>query len=138
MGQLENEPLAVFTNHQGIKKYLTGSKIADMLRLIAKEAHPDMSKEDISKMSSHSGRVWALVLLDEAGMSPSFMKARLRWLGDSYRLYLRDTSVIQQQHIEVLKKSLDDITRLVDCSVLPTMVPIDNDMGDYDADPFVD
>lgn len=97
-----------------------------------------MTKEDISKMSSHSGRVWALVLLDEAGMSPSFMKARLRWLGDSYRLYLRDTSVIQQQHIEVLNKSSDDITRLVDCSTLPTVVPIEEDMGNYDTDPFVD
>ena len=89
-------------------------------------------------MSSHSGRVWALVLLDEAGMSPSFMKARLRWLGDSYRLYLRDTSIIQQQHIEVLNKSSDDITRLVDCSTLPTVVPFEEDMGNYDTDPFVD
>ena len=138
LGQLEDEPLAVFVNHQGSKKYLTGSKIADMLRAIAKEAHPDMTKEDISKMSSHSGRVWALVLLDEAGMSPSFMKARLRWLGDSYRLYLRDTSIIQQQHIEVLNKSSDDITRLVDCSTLPTVVPFEEDMGNYDTDPFVD
>lgn len=72
MGQLEDEPLAVFINHQGIKKYLTSSKIADMLHSIAKDAHPDMTKGDISKMSSHSGRVWVLVLLDEAGMSPSF------------------------------------------------------------------
>lgn len=31
LGQLEDEPLAVFVNHQGNKKYLTGSKIADML-----------------------------------------------------------------------------------------------------------
>jgi len=65
LGQLENEPLGVFINHQGIKRYLTGSKIADLLRNLAKEVHPDMSKEDLSKMSSHSGRVWALVLLDK-------------------------------------------------------------------------
>jgi len=55
--------------------------------------------------SSHSGRVWALVLLDEAGMTPDFMKLRLRWIGDSYRLYLRDTSILQQKHIEALKRT---------------------------------
>lgn len=138
LGQLENEPLGVFINHQGIKRYLTGSKIADLLRNLAKEVHPDMSKEDLSKMSSHSGRVWALVLLDEAGMSPSFMKARLRWLGESYRLYLRDTSVIQQNHIRVLNPASDEITKLIECATLPTVVPIEDNMGNYDADPFID
>lgn len=138
LGQSDNEPLGVFINHQGIKRYLTGSKIADLLRAVAKEVHPDMSKEELSKMSSHSGRVWALVLLDEAGMSPSFIKARLRWLGDSYRLYLRDTSVIQQHHIRALNPASDEIINIVDCANLPTIVPTDDNMGNYDADPLAD
>jgi hypothetical protein len=58
--------------------------------------HPDLSEDKIKRLSLHSGQVWALVLLDEAGMSPDFMKSRLRWMGESYRLYLRDTSVLQQ------------------------------------------
>jgi len=138
LGQLENEPSGVFINHQGVKRYLTGSKIADLLRALAKEVHPGMTTDDLSKMSSHSGRVWALVLLDEAGMSPSFIKARLRWLGDSYRLYLRDTSVIQQNHIKALNPASDEIINIVECANLPTIVPIDDGMGNYDADPLTD
>jgi len=71
-------------------------------------------------------------------MSPSFMKARLRWLGESYRLYLRDTSVIQQNHIRVLNPASDEITKLIECATLPTVVPIEDNMGNYDADPFID
>ena len=140
LGQLDTEPLGVFINHQGVKRYLTSSKIADMLRDIAKTTHPDLTADEISRFSSHSGRVWALVLLDEAGMSPSFMKARLRWLGDSYRLYLRDTSIIQEKHMLALNKSSEDITKIVgeNCMTLPTLVPIDDEMGNYDADPMND
>jgi hypothetical protein len=97
-----------------------------------------MTADDLSKMSSHSGRVWALVLLDEAGMSPSFIKARLRWLGDSYRLYLRDTSAIQQNHIKALNPASDEIINIVKCANLPTIVPIDDGMGNYDANPLTD
>ncbi len=138
LGQSDNEPLGVFINHQGLKRYLTGNKIAELLRAVAKEVHPDITKEDLSKMSSHSGRVWALVLLDEAGMSPSFIKARLRWLGDSYRLYLRDTSIIQQNHTRALNPASDEIIKIVECAVFPTIVPIDEEMGNYDADPLAD
>jgi hypothetical protein len=44
----------------------------------------------------HSGKVWAPVLLDKAGMAPDFMKSRLRRLGKSYHLYLCNTSILQQ------------------------------------------
>ncbi len=48
---------------------------------------------------SHSGRVWAVVLLNEVGMNPDFFKSQLRWLGDSYRLYLRDTTDLELKHM---------------------------------------
>jgi hypothetical protein len=35
-------------------------------------------------------------------MNPDFIKSQLRWLGDSYRLYLRDTAVLQVKHIAAL------------------------------------
>jgi len=80
--------MGLFVNKFGITKYLTGNKIADTLCFAARTAHPDMPGDELKRFSSHSGRVWALVLLDEAGMTPDFMKSRLRWMGDSYRLYL--------------------------------------------------
>jgi hypothetical protein len=95
--------------------------------------HPDLTDEELKKFSSHSGRVWALVLLDEAGMTPDFMKSRLRWMGESYSLYLWDTSTLQHKHVDALKKESDEITRLLGCNrdILPNVVPINDDMGEY-------
>jgi hypothetical protein len=133
LGQLDSEPMCVFVNKFGIKKYLTGGKIAEILQSVAKRVHPDWSANKLSCISSHSGRVWALVLLDEASMSPAFMTSWLRWMGDSYKLYLRDTSILQHKHINALKKKSDELVKLLGTNknVLPNVVPIDNDMGDY-------
>jgi hypothetical protein len=103
LGQADDQPMAVFVNNQSQTKYLTGSKIAEILQSVAKTTHPDMTPDKISRISSHSGRVWAFVLLDVAGISPDFIKSRLRYMGDSYCFYLRGTSVIQHQHIKALK-----------------------------------
>ena len=130
LGQTDDQPMAVFVNNQSQTKYLTGSKIAEILQSVAKTSHPDMTPDEISRISSHSGRVWAVVLLDEAGKSPDFIKSRLRYMGDSYCFYLRDTSVIQHQHIEALKMNSILITKLLgpNHSALPDTVPIDYDM----------
>jgi hypothetical protein len=87
----------------------------------------------LSRISSHLGQVWALVLLDKAGMSPAFMTSWLRWMGDSYKLYLQDTSILQHKHINALKKDSDEIVKLLGSNkdVLPNIVPVDDDMGDY-------
>jgi hypothetical protein len=66
-------PWASLLINFGIKKYLTEGKIAKVLQSIAKRVHPDLFAEELCRISLHSGRVWALVLLDEAGMSPAFM-----------------------------------------------------------------
>jgi hypothetical protein len=73
LGQDNNQPLGVFINHHGIKKYLTGSKIAKLLQSVAQKVHPNMTREEISRFSLHSGCVWAVVLLDKAGMPPEFI-----------------------------------------------------------------
>jgi hypothetical protein len=133
LGQSDSEPMGVFVNKFGIKKYLTGGEIAKILRSVAKRVHPDWSANELSGISSHSGRVWALVLLDEAGMRPAFMTSCLHWMGDSYKLYLHDTSILQHKHINALKKESDELMKLLGTNknVLPNVVPIDNDMGDY-------
>jgi hypothetical protein len=95
LGQTDKQPMAVFVNKNGKTKYLTGNKFSDVLCTFARKVHPDLSEDEIKKFSSHSGRVWALVLLDEARMSPDFCKSCLRRMGKSYRLYLRDTSIHQ-------------------------------------------
>jgi hypothetical protein len=103
---------------------------------MANTTHPDMTPDEISRISSHSGRAWAVVLLNEAGKPPDFIKSRLCYIGDSYPFYLQDISVIQHQHIEALKTNSELITKLLgtNCSTLPDTIPIDYDMGTYDDD----
>ena len=134
--QPDDSPMGVFLNKQGQKKYLTGSKIADVLQAATKIAHPSILKDDLSKISAHSGRVWALVLLDEAGKKPDFMKSRLRWLGDSYRHYLRDTATINEMHNKALEKTSAAVMALLgsNADALPDVVPEDESMGTYEDD----
>ena len=72
-----------------------------------------MSRNDLMKHSSHSIRVWAGVTLDEAGMQPDFIKHRLRWMRESYRVQLRDINKINEKHVQVLKASAAKTIELV-------------------------
>jgi hypothetical protein len=125
--------MGVFVNKQGITKYFTGSKITEVFQSIAKACHPDLTRDELMCFSSHSGRVWAIVLLHKAGMNPDLIKSQLRWMGDSYRLYLRDTAVLQHKHITALDKALDEFLTLFgkNRTALPNVVPLDNNMGQY-------
>jgi hypothetical protein len=60
--------MAVFINSAGAMKYVTGNKISDVLHAIAKHVHPNLAKDELKRFLLHSGRVWALVLLNEAGI----------------------------------------------------------------------
>jgi hypothetical protein len=101
--------MAVFMNKFSITRYLTGGKIVDLLQSTAKAVHPDLSADEINRFSSHSGRVWALVLLDKARMTPDFMTSCLCWMGESYKLYLQDTLILQQKHVDALKKESNKV-----------------------------
>ncbi len=103
-----------------------------------KEVWPDTTPDKHKRYSAHSLRVWACVLLDEAGKSPDYIKKRLRWLGNSFRMYLRDTAIIQHQHVDALLAASQEIMDLIatlpmDTIALSTMMEgMDNpDMHKY-------
>ncbi len=54
-------------------------------------------------------------------------------MGDSYRLYLQDTAVLQHKHINALDKASDEFSTLFgeNWTILPDVVPLDNNMGQY-------
>ena len=110
--QPDNLPVAVYKQKNSFA-YITGSRVTALLRKAVKKVYPDISKDDLKKFSAHSFRVWACVLLDEAGKSPDFIKKRLRWLGDSYRIYLRDTCAIQDQHREALASASLELMNII-------------------------
>jgi hypothetical protein len=116
LSQPDSMPVACYLKKDALA-YLTGSRIALHFRAAARAVRPNISKDDEQRYSAHSLRVWACVLLDEAGKSPDYIKKRLRWMGDSFRMYLRDTHVIQDQHREALRASSEEVMDLV--SALP-------------------
>jgi hypothetical protein len=82
--------------------YISGSRIAILFRAAARAMRPNISKEEEQQYSAHSLRVWACVLLDKAGKLPDYIKKRLRWMGNSFWMYLHDMRVIQDQHCKAL------------------------------------
>ncbi len=104
LGQSPSLPCVVY-QFKDKKRYATGKDVSSFLQNIAKKLYPDMPETEIKKFSSHSLRVTAAVLLHEQGHDGDYIKIQLRWLGDSYRLYLRSTHRILQQHSDSLSKS---------------------------------
>ncbi len=103
-------PLCVFAKDNASDPlYLTGAKVKHFLHQAVKNVHPNISQDELKKFSAHSLRVWACVLLDQAGKSPSYIQQRLRWQSDSYRLYLRDTLHSSQAHCKALSKDTANI-----------------------------
>jgi hypothetical protein len=44
---------------------------------------------------------------------PDYIKKRLLWLGDFFRMYLRDTAIIQHQHVNKLLAALQEVMDLI-------------------------
>jgi hypothetical protein len=113
LGQPDDMPVACYRTKIASLLYITGTRIATLLRKAVKKVRPSTSAEDLKKYSAHSLHVWACVLLDKAGMSPSFIQKRLRWLGDSFKMYLCDTKAIQDKHLAALQSASSDIMALI-------------------------
>ena len=79
--------------------------MTEISRKAVKSVYPDISKEELMKYLTHSTRVQACVSLDEANKPPKFITKRLRWMGKSYRVYVRDTDKINEQHNLALEES---------------------------------
>jgi hypothetical protein len=78
LNQPDDMPIVLFKTKKGNKIYLTGNKIAKLLRKAIKKVCPDTTLDKLKQYSAHSLQVWACVLLDEAGKLPDNNKKRLR------------------------------------------------------------
>jgi hypothetical protein len=113
LNQPDDMPVAVYKTKKGKIIYLTGNKIAKLLRKAVKKVWPDTTPDKLKRYSVQSLRVWACVLLDKAGKLPDYIKKTLCWLGDSFRMYLRDTAIIQHQHADALLAALQEVMDLI-------------------------
>ncbi len=131
-------PVLVYKTKKGKVIYLTSNKIAKLLKKAIKKVCPNTTPDKLKRYSPHSLQVWACVLLDEAGKLPDYIKKRFHWLGDSFRMYLRDTAIIQYLHVDSLLAALQEVMDLIatlpkDIIALSTMMKgSDNpDMHEY-------
>jgi hypothetical protein len=113
LGPPDDMPVAFCRTKKAPLLYITGSRIATLLREAVKKVRPSTSADDLKKYSAHSLRVWACVLLDKAGMFPSFIQKRLHWLGDSLKMYLCDTKAIQDKHLAALQLASSNVMALI-------------------------
>ncbi len=113
LAQLDDMPVACYRTKKTLLLFITGSRIATLLCGAVKKVQPSTSAGDLKKYCAHSLQVWASVLLDKAGISPSFIQKPLRWLGDSFKMYLRDTKAIHNKHHATLQSASSDVMALI-------------------------
>ncbi len=106
-------PIVLYKTKKGKVIYLSGNKIAKLLWKAIQKVRPDTTLDKLKWYSAHSLQVWACVLLDEAGKFPEYTEKRLRWLGDSFRMYLRDKAIIQHQHVDALLAASQEVIDLI-------------------------
>jgi len=66
LSQLDSMPVACYLKKDSMA-YITGSRIVLHFQAAARAVCPNISKDDKQQYSAHSMRVWACVLLNEAG-----------------------------------------------------------------------
>ncbi len=57
LNQPDDLPIAVYETKKGKVIYLTGNKIAELLRKAVKEARPNTTPDELKQYSTHSLRV---------------------------------------------------------------------------------
>jgi hypothetical protein len=117
-------PIVLYKTKKGKVIYLTGNKFAKLFWKAVRKKRPDTTPDELKRYFAHFLQIWACVLLDGAGKSPKYIKKRLCWLGDSFRMYLRDTVIIQHQHVDALLAALQEVMDLIAAqrTVLPCLL----------------
>jgi hypothetical protein len=74
LNQPDDMLFAVYKMKKGKIIYLTGNKIAKLLRKAVKKVRPGTTPDKLKRYSAHCLRVWACVLLNEGGKLPDYIK----------------------------------------------------------------
>jgi len=101
-------PLAIFRNSKGVTQYITETEINLTMRATAVAIyglHPKKHASEIQLWSAHSYRVGACVILHAMGYTASQLKFLLRWKSDTFMMYLRNLTILSQEHTRTLDKA---------------------------------
>lgn len=96
---LPTEPLAVAA-YNNVPFFIQDTHVNGLLRDAAAKVHNVTTADELKLYSTHSYRVMACVLLYNAGKSTEFIKNRLRWKSEAFKMYLRHLPTLAKQHNE--------------------------------------
>ena len=117
LGTPSGHPVAVYHDTAAGERWqITASQVATILRHVARKVFNIPARhKDLLAWSCHSICITAANLLHRARFSDSFIKNRLCWRSDTFRMYLRNTFYTADQHTTAITLGLDppsrDITR---------------------------
>lgn len=104
-----NTPVALYLRNPGSTTcdWLTKRNVESKLRLAAwKVFYPEgIWDKSLAKITVHSFRIWAVILLFKAKASEAVPKGQLRYLSNCYSVYYRNTPVLAKIHAEVVENS---------------------------------
>ena len=92
------DPCCACKDKKGNVACLTVDDMTCYYRFVMCLTRPSITEADLSLISTHLMRVYACVLLHEAGKDGPYIKLRLRWLSNCFEVYLRNTDKIRAQH----------------------------------------
>ena len=103
MYQQKDKPFGMFFGKNN-QRYTTirGKHLSNFMQKACRLAYPDPNhylRQRINKLTSHSMRVFAAVILKQMGVSDEDIAFRLRWNSDAVKLYTRDC-----------QRTIDDLT----------------------------
>ena len=107
----EDMPLGVYCTYRTHKRsrvvkdavHFDDSSINKVLREAASEVYNITDPKELKKFTAHSSRVGACVILHAAGKDPEYIKYRLRWRSDSWKVYMCNVTALAVQHLQVLR-----------------------------------
>jgi len=136
LGQSDDLPMCVYSDKKKMK-YLTRENLSKAVKLAAKRALPHLTEEELKRFSCHSFRVWAAVLLSEQGKEGDYVKIRLRWVSEAYRVYLRNTKQSAVNHNDALEFDTEEIN--FEMLNLPDIVSYNADeLDEYEVGEYAD
>ncbi len=109
--QPDTMPLGSYRTKKSPLVYLTASRMATLIWEAVKKVCLGISAKDLNRYSAHLLRVWAYVLLDKTGKSPDYIWKRLCWMGNSFWMYLHNTTRTSQSPASIEPGKFDPATR---------------------------
>ena len=110
-----NVPLAVYMHQDGPQLIISPQIKAHMQAVVAKVLglNPNNPKDakELAKWTAHSIRVGACCILFALGFSPHEIKMLLRWLSETFMLYLRDIAWVARKQTDAMTTIANEVVQ---------------------------